>query len=95
MARAVFKKASLLILDEPTASLDLLSEKEIYEKFYELSKNKTVLFISHRLAISKHVDRILVFKDGRIIEDGTHNELIKNHSVYAKMYEKQVSYYQK
>lgn len=95
MARAVFKKASLLILDEPTASLDLLSEKEIYEKFYELSKNKTVLFISHRLAISKHVNRILVFKDGRIIEDGTHNELIKNHSVYAKMYEKQVSYYQK
>lgn len=88
MARAVFKKASLLILDEPTASLDLLSEKEIYEKFYELSKNKTVLFISHRLAISKHVDRILVFKDGRIIEDGTHNELIKNHSVYAKMYGK-------
>lgn len=95
MARAVFKKASLLILDEPTASLDLLSEKEIYEKFYELSKNKIVLFISHRLAISKHVNRILVFKDGRIIEDGTHNELIKNHSVYAKMYEKQVSYYQK
>lgn len=95
MARAIYKKSSLLILDEPTASLDVFSEKQIYEKFYELSKNKTVIFISHRLAISKFVDRIFVFKDGSIVESGNHDELIKNNSTYAEMYFKQVSYYEK
>ena len=95
MARAIYKKSSLLILDEPTASLDVFSEKQIYEKFYELSKNKTVIFISHRLAISKFVDRIFVFKDGSIVESGNHDELIKNNSIYAEMYFKQVSYYEK
>ena len=94
MARAIYKKSSLLILDEPTASLDVFSEKQIYEKFYELSKNKTVIFISHRLAISKFVDKIFVFKDGSIVESGNH-ELIKNNSTYAEMYFKQVSYYEK
>ena len=95
MARAIYKKSSLLILDEPTASLDVFSEKQIYEKFYELSKNKTVIFISHRLAISKFVDKIFVFKDGNIVESGNHDELIKNNSIYAEMYFKQVSYYEK
>ena len=95
MARAIYKKSSLLILDEPTASLDVFSEKQIYEKFYELSKNKTVIFISHRLAISKFVDKIFVFKDGSIVESGNHDELIKNNSIYAEMYFKQVSYYEK
>ena len=95
MARAIYKKSSLLILDEPTASLDVFSEKQIYEKFYELSKNKTVIFISHRLAISKFVDKIFVFKDGSIVESGNHDELIKNNSTYAEMYFKQVSYYEK
>ncbi|KAI4453065.1 atp-binding cassette sub-family b [Holotrichia oblita] len=76
LARALYKDAPILILDEPTAALDPIAESEVYEKFYEVTKNKMAIYISHRLASTRFCDKILMLKDGRIIESGNHNELI-------------------
>jgi len=89
IARAVYKDAPALILDEPTASLDPKAESEIYTDFFNMAKNKTTIFISHRLAASTIADNIAVFSDGRIIEYGSHKELLKQNRVYAEMYKKQ------
>lgn len=89
IARAIYKNSPVLILDEPTASLDPKAESEIYADFFKLSKNKTTIFISHRLAISTIADNIAVFADGKIREYGSHSELMKQNSLYAEMYRKQ------
>lgn len=95
IARAIYKDAPIVILDEPTAALDPISEAEIYEQFNEMVNNKTAIFISHRLSSCKFCDRILVFKDGKVVENGTHNELVKiPDGVYANMYQTQAQYYQ-
>lgn len=86
-------KAKLLILDEPTASLDPSSESEIYRRFLEKMDNQAVLMISHRLGATRFADRVLVFKEGKIIEDGTHEELMANKGVYWKMYMSQLALY--
>lgn len=86
-------KAKLLILDEPTASLDPSSESEIYRRFLEKMDNQAVLMISHRLGATRFADRVLVFKEGKIIEDGTHEELMANEGVYWKMYMSQLALY--
>ena len=78
MARALYKNAPILILDEPTAALDPIAESETYEKFHELSKNKTSIYISHRLASTRFCDRIILLKDGKVTEIGNHAKLIKN-----------------
>lgn len=93
MARAIYKKGSIFILDEPTAALDPISEAEVYEKFNEMVNNKTSLFISHRLSSCKFCDRILVFKDGVIVEDGTHKELMDGNGLYYQMFTTQAEYY--
>lgn len=94
IARALFRnKANIMILDEPTAALDPISEAELYRQFSELTEDKTVMLISHRLGITSIVNRILVFHDGTIIEDGTHVELIKKDGLYAKMYKAQAQWY--
>lgn len=85
IARAIYKKAQLLILDEPTASLDAEAESELYGDFFRLSKNKTVIFISHRLAAVGVADNIAVFDNGSITEYGSHKELIKQNGLYKKM----------
>lgn len=96
MARALHKKGSIVILDEPTAALDPIAEAEIYEQFNNMVGDRTVLFISHRLSSCKFCDRILVFDNGRIIENGTHKELVDYpNGVYAEMYHTQAQYYQK
>lgn len=89
IARAVYQNASLLILDEPTASLDAKAESEIYSDFFRLSQNKTTIFISHRLAASTVADHIAVFENGRIIEYGDHVSLLRQGGLYADMVEKQ------
>ena len=95
IARATFReRAKIMILDEPTSALDPIAEAEIYRKFSEIVKNKTTLLISHRLGITTVVDRILVFKEGKIIEDGCHKELMKKNGEYAKMYNAQAQWYQ-
>lgn len=89
LARALYKNAPILILDEPTASLDLMAESELYEKFMTTTDNKTAIFISHRLAASQIADHIAVFSNGKIVEYGTHMELLSLKGLYAEMFEKQ------
>ncbi len=91
--RALYKDAPLLILDEPTASLDAKIESEIYEDFLRASSEKTTIFISHRLAASTLADHIAVFSQGKMIEYGTHAELMSCRGLYAEMFEKQSAHY--
>ena len=93
MARALYKDAPVLVLDEPTAALDPIAENEIYLQYRDMTQGKTSLFISHRLASTRFCDRILFLKDGRIIEAGSHNELIALGGEYAKLYEIQSCWY--
>lgn len=94
MARALYKDAPILILDEPTAALDPKAEKEIYERFASMVINKTALFISHRLASCKFCDRILVFKNGEIVESGSHESLLAlPEGLYRAMYMSQEKMY--
>ncbi|GIP33875.1 multidrug ABC transporter permease [Paenibacillus sp. J2TS4] len=94
MARAILNPAPLRILDEPTAALDPLSESKLYEEFEQISRDKTTLFISHRLGSTQLADEIFVIGDGRVIEQGSHTKLIGLGGVYARMYESQRSWYQ-
>ena len=93
LARALYKDAPILVLDEPTAALDPIAENQIYLQYQEMTKSKTSLFISHRLASTQFCDRILYLKDGRITEEGTHQELIALGGEYASLYEKQSCWY--
>lgn len=93
LAKALYKDGPILILDEPTAALDPIAESEIYQKYEELSKNKTSIFISHRLSSTRFCDRIIFIEDGRIIEEGTHKELMSHKGKYYDMYETQSYYY--
>lgn len=95
MARAFYKEASILILDEPTAALDPLAEQEIYEKYVQMSEGKTSLFISHRLASTRFCDRIVLLENGRITEQGSHEELMEKNGAYAGLFEVQGKYYRK
>lgn len=94
MARAIINPASLRILDEPTAALDPISESNIYKKFEEISKGGTTIFISHRLGSTKLADEIFVLGNGRVLEKGTHSELMNKNGVYAEMYESQRGWYE-
>ena len=95
MARAFYKEAPILILDEPTAALDPLAEQEIYEKYVQMSEGKTSLFISHRLASTRFCDRIWLMENGRITEQGSHEELMEKNGAYAGLFEVQGKYYRK
>lgn len=91
--RAYYKNAPVVILDEPTASLDPVSENQLYRRFDEIIGGKTSIYISHRLASVKFCDHIAVIDDGEIIEYGTHSELMLNKNVYYEMFTKQAEYY--
>lgn len=92
-ARAYYKDAPIVILDEPTASLDPLAETRLYERFNSIIGEKTSIYISHRLASVKFCDSIACFADGELVERGTHRELMEKHGVYADMFSKQAHYY--
>lgn len=93
LARALYKDAPIIILDEPTAALDPIAENDLYIKFNDLTKNKTAFYISHRLSSTRFCDRILYLKDGQIAESGTHEELMALKGDYFRMYEMQSYYY--
>lgn len=93
LARALYKDAPVIILDEPTAALDAISESKIYEDFNNMVLGKTAVYISHRLASTRFCDEIAMFDGGEIIEYGAHDELLKRNGKYAKMFEMQAHYY--
>lgn len=93
LARALYKGAPILLLDEPTAALDPIAEDDIYRKYAAMTDGRTSLFISHRLASTRFCDRILLMKDGRIVEEGTHESLLASGGGYAKLFDVQRKYY--
>lgn len=93
MARALYQNREVLVLDEPTAALDALAEDRMYQEFNEMVKGKTAIFISHRLSSTRFCDKIVMFEDGRIIEEGTHEQLINANGKYSNMFQVQAQYY--
>lgn len=93
LARALYKNAPFIVLDEPTAALDSIAESEMYQKYNEMTSGKSSIYISHRLASTRFCDRIIMIADGRIGEEGTHEELLKAGGKYAELYEVQSKYY--
>lgn len=89
IARAILKNPAILLLDEATSSLDSESEAQVQEALYRLMENRTTFVIAHRLSTVQHADRILVLDDGKIVEDGTHPELIEKNGLYSHLYELQ------
>ena len=94
IARAIYKNTPVLILDEPTASLDAKAEAEVYDNFFKLSQNKTTIFVSHRLASSTVADKIAVFSNGEIVEYGSRHELREKKGLYDEMYTAQKILYE-
>ena len=94
LARALYKGAPVVILDEPTAALDPIAESRMYERYDELTEGCTSVFISHRLASTRFCGRVLYLEGGRLAEDGTHDELMSAGGAYARMFETQARYYE-
>lgn len=94
LARAYMKDADVLILDEPTSALDALAEFEVFERFMALTEGKTSIIISHRFSTVRIADKILVLKDGQVLELGTHEELLANHGLYEELFNLQAAGYQ-
>ena len=94
IARALYKDAPFIILDEPTAALDPLAEAEIYSKFDQIAGDRTAVYISHRLSSCKFCDEIAVFDHGQVVQQGGHEELLSNESgKYHELWHAQAQYY--
>ncbi len=93
LARALYKNAPFVVLDEPTAALDPLAESDMYHKYNEMTAGKSSVYISHRLASTRFCDRIILIEGGKIAEEGTHDELLKLSGRYAELFEVQSKYY--
>ena len=94
IARALYKDAPVVILDEPTAALDPVSELEIYQRFDEMVQEKTAIYISHRMSSCRFCENILVFDNGNITQRGSHAELLEQKGLYANLWQAQAQYYQ-
>lgn len=94
IARAFYRDSDIIILDEPTAAIDPIEEAKIYRRFAELSKDRTSFIVTHRLASVKIADRIIMMKDGKAVEIGTHEELMAQNGEYKKMYDSQRQWYE-
>jgi ABC-type multidrug transport system fused ATPase/permease subunit len=93
IARALYKDAPVVVLDEPTAALDPRAEYEIYLKFFDMVKDKTSVFITHRLSSTRFCDRIVVLKNGEVVETGSHGELLARKGYYAELFNMQAQFY--
>lgn len=93
IARALYKDAPLVILDEPTSALDPVAEFEIYQHFDSMVQDKTSIYISHRMSSCRFCDNILVFDEGKIVERGSHEELLKSGGLYSELWNAQAQYY--
>ncbi len=93
LARALYKKSKIIVLDEPTAALDALAEFRLYQSFNELVGDRTAVYISHRLSSTRFCDRVAMFKDGEVVEIGTHDSLMEADGAYADMFRVQAQYY--
>lgn len=93
LARALYRQSPVIILDEPTAALDPISENRLYETYDNVMKGKTTIFISHRLASTRFCNRIILIEEGRIVEEGTHEELLRSKGRYYELFETQAKYY--
>ena len=94
-ARLAAREYDFAILDEPTAAMDPVSEEKLFESLFALNENRTLLLITHRLSVTQRMDRILMFEKGRLVEEGSHGELLAKDGVYAKYYHYQAMVYQK
>ena len=93
LARAFYRDADLLVLDEPTAALDPLAELALFERFVELVQGKTAVLISHRLGMARLADRVLVLRDGGVVENGQHGALVAAGGEYARLFAAQAQWY--
>ena len=93
LARALYRNSPVILLDEPTAALDPISENRLYETYDEVMEKKSTVFISHRLASTRFCSRILLLEDGRVLEEGTHEELLLKKGRYYQLFETQAKYY--
>ncbi len=94
LARALYKDAPVIVLDEPTAALDPLAEYQLYGQFNKLIGSKSAVYISHRLSSTRFCDHVAMFRDGEMVEYGTHDALLASGGSYAEMFQIQAQYYQ-
>ena len=95
IARGLFREHDVILLDEPTASIDPLEEQAVYERFMEMAAGRTAILVTHRLGSARLADRILVMRDGRIVEDGTHERLLERRGLYHEMFAAQSAWYRR
>jgi ABC-type multidrug transport system fused ATPase/permease subunit len=93
LARMFYRDAPILILDEPTASIDAVSEYRIFNRIYNFTKNKSVIIVSHRFSTVRSAQKIYVFKNGKVVEEGSHEKLVKINGEYAKAFKLQAKGY--
>ncbi len=93
IARGIYRECDMIVLDEPTAAIDPIEESNIYREFAEMAKGKTATIVTHRIGSAKIADRIVVMKDGKVAEEGTHRQLLEKNGVYAEMYAAQAKWY--
>ena len=93
IARCLYQNPDLIILDEPTASLDPLAEAKIYENFNQMTMGKTAIFISHRMSSSRFTDKVLVLDNAKVKAFDSHENLMKTDNLYSKLYNSQAKYY--
>jgi len=93
LARAFMRKSRILVLDEPTAAMDAEAEHEIFQRFRDLKRDRTAILITHRFSTVRMADRVVVIDDGRVVEDGTHEALMAEDGLYARMFKLQAEGY--
>lgn len=94
IARGIYRECNLLIMDEPTSAIDPIEESKLYEKICEYFMGKTAIIVTHRMALTKLVDRVLVIKNGKLVQDGTHEQLMQRDGEYKELYQTQMRWYE-